>query len=411
MADPAQLKMIEERLRQLQARGELRMEDFPYWDTQPVPKFGEDPDLPEGPIEEDKTVEEISKEPIELMRGLKWVSVDLQNAAELDELYKLLNENYVEDDDCLFRFDYSKDFLTWALTTPGWKPQWHLGIRNAKSNQLLAFISAIPAHMRCKDVTKPMVEINFLCVHKLLRHKGIAPQLISEITRLVNLEGIFQAAYTAGVTIPRPISSCQYFHRSLNPQKLIAIGFSRLGKKDKMKDVVKKFKLPREPTIPGIRACEERDIPAAFTLVTEYLKKFAFAPVFSEEEFKHWVLPRDGVVNSYVVENPETNQITDFCSFYALPSTVQKHETYKKLNAVYSFYNVATSVTLKDLMYNALIFAKLLDYDVFNALHLMENEQFLEANLFGPGDGNLQYYLYNYRMQPVPSSEIGLVLL
>jgi len=32
---------------------------------------------------------------------------------QLKELYTLLSENYVEDDDCLFRFDYQADFLKW----------------------------------------------------------------------------------------------------------------------------------------------------------------------------------------------------------------------------------------------------------------------------------------------------------
>lgn len=36
-------------------------------------------------------------------------------------------------------------------------------------------------------------------------------------------------------------------------------------------------------------------------------------------------------------------------------------------------------------------------FDVFNALDLMENKQFLEQLKFGVGDGNLQYYLYNWR--------------
>jgi len=30
-----------------------------------------------------------------------------------------LAENYVEDDDSMFRFDYSIDFLRWALLPPG----------------------------------------------------------------------------------------------------------------------------------------------------------------------------------------------------------------------------------------------------------------------------------------------------
>ena len=42
------------------------------------------------------------------------------------------------------------------------------------------------------DKKKNLVEINFLCVHKKLRAKRLAPVLIREITRRVNLTGIFQ---------------------------------------------------------------------------------------------------------------------------------------------------------------------------------------------------------------------------
>ena len=35
-------------------------------------------------------------------------------------------------------------------------------------------------------------EINFLCIHKKLRAKRLAPVLIKEVTRRVNLRGIFQ---------------------------------------------------------------------------------------------------------------------------------------------------------------------------------------------------------------------------
>jgi hypothetical protein len=54
-----------------------------------------------------------------------------------------------------------------------------------------------------------MVEINFLCVHKKLRSKRLAPVLIKEITRRVNLNGIFQAVYTAGVILPSLVSKCR----------------------------------------------------------------------------------------------------------------------------------------------------------------------------------------------------------
>ena len=48
---------------------------------------------------------------------------------------------------------------------------------------------------------------------------------------------------------------------------------------------------------------------------------------------------------------------------------------------------------------------------VFNALDLMENARFLKDLKFGIGDGNLRYYLYNWRLNDVVEpSQIALVL-
>lgn len=40
-------------------------------------------------------------------------------------------------------------------------------------------------------------------------------------------------------------------------------------------------------------------------------------------------------------------------------------------------------------------------FDVFNALTLLDNPLFLESLKFGPGDGQLHFYLYNYRTAPI----------
>jgi glycylpeptide N-tetradecanoyltransferase len=66
--------------------------------------------------------------------------------------------------------------------------------------------------MTCPDLpiySLGSVEINFLCVHKKLRSKRLAPVLIKEVTRRVNLKGIFQAVYTAGAILPTPVASCR----------------------------------------------------------------------------------------------------------------------------------------------------------------------------------------------------------
>ena len=46
-------------------------------------------------------------------------------------------------------------------------------------------------------------------------------------------------------------------------------------------------------------------------------------------------------------------------------------------------------------------------FDVFNALDLMENKSFLEKLKFGIGDGNLQYYLYNWRCKTMEPHQVG----
>lgn len=56
---------------------------------------------------------------------------------------------------------------------------------------------------------------------------------------------------------------------------------------------------------------------------------------------------------------------------------------------------------LNALVKDALILAKHFKFDVFNALTLMDNALFLEEQKFGPGDGQLHYYLYNYKANPI----------
>jgi glycylpeptide N-tetradecanoyltransferase len=141
------------------------------------------------------------------------------------------------------------------------------------------------------------------------------------------------------------------------------------------------------------------------------LNKFKLAIVFSEEEFAHWLLPREGVVSSYVVVKEGSGEVTDFCSYYHLHSSVLGNPKHSTLFAGYSFYNVATTVDLTELMRDCLIMAKNEGLDVFNALNLMENDRFLHDLKFGMGDGNLQYYIYNWFCPTMDHGDVGIVLL
>ena len=99
----------------------------------------------------------------------------------------------------------------------------------------------------------------------------MAPVLIREITRRVHLTGLFQAVYTAGVVLPKPVVTCRYWHRSLNPKKLIEVKFSHLSRNMTMQRTLKFYKLLEQPKTPGFRKLTIKDVPKAHKLLTEVL--------------------------------------------------------------------------------------------------------------------------------------------
>lgn len=143
-----------------------------------------------------------------------------------------------------------------------------------------------------------------------------------------------------------------------------------------MQRTLKLYRLPDHTKTPGFRQMTVTDIPAVHKLLNEYLNRFDMCPVFSLADCKHWFLPQNGIVDSFIVQNGDNvtgksvkkilkafiqtkkNLFTDFVSFYTLPSTIMHHPLHKTLKAAYSFYNVSTATPLLDLMQDGLIAAK-----------------------------------------------------
>jgi glycylpeptide N-tetradecanoyltransferase len=89
------------------------MAGYKFWQTQPVPKLGEKGRIEkEGPIRE-TDLNLVRKEPYPMAEGYEWVTMDMLNDEELKEVFDLLYGHYVEDDEAMFRFNYSKSFLKW----------------------------------------------------------------------------------------------------------------------------------------------------------------------------------------------------------------------------------------------------------------------------------------------------------
>ncbi|KAJ9479104.1 Glycylpeptide N-tetradecanoyltransferase [Pseudozyma hubeiensis] len=457
--------------------------DHKFWKTQPVMKPNDAPVLKteeEGSIQPSVPPEEVRQEPYPLPSDFEWVMVDVDNQAELKEVYDLLSANYVEDDDATFRFDYSPEFLHWVLKHPGYHKTWHIGVRVVSTKKLVAFISGIPHELRVREKSYQSTEINFLCVHKKLRSKRLAPVLIKEVTRQCHLTGVFHAIYTVGSVLPTPVSCSRYYHRTINAKKLADIGFSAIPHNMSMEAHAKRFELPAKTNLPGLREMELRDVPQVGKLMRRYMRRFDMAPRFSDHEVEHILLSgrgQDGpstqagrkgqVTWTYVVENAE-GRITDMFAFYSLPSSILDNDKHKSLNAAYLFY-YATDVVFPDaptpesesastsspsserslalssgkpawrcnsltnltpselsdesrittwdsepastksllksrlnlLIQTLLIIARDFNFDVVNCVTVMDNPLFLQEQKFGPGDGFLRFYLFNWRTKPV----------
>lgn len=290
-----------------------------------------------------------------------------------------------------------------------------------RTKKLVAFISGVPIRLRVREKSFDASEINFLCVHKKLRSKRLAPVLIKEVTRQVHLTGTFQAIYTAGVVLPTPVSTCRYFHRSLNVQKLVEVRFTYQPRNMTMARMIRQHKVPASPRIAHLREMEEKDVAKVSELYARYMQRYDMVPTWNAEELRHQLLSGRGVGDvkagrrdkqvtwTYVVEDPATHKITDFFSFYSLPSTIIGSTKYPTLEAAYLYYYAADAAfdepdgethlakRLQDLIGDALIVADQAHFDVFNALTMMDNPLFLSEVKFLPGDGMLNFYLYNWR--------------
>lgn len=215
----------------------------------------------------------------------------------------------------------------------------------------------------------------------------------------------------------------RYFHRTLNVPKLVDVKFTHVPRNMTLARMIKNYKVSAELKLgsKGLREMEDRDVEAVHELYERYMARFDMVPHMSVEEVRHQFVSGRGVgdvdaqtkrreqqvVWAYVVEvrtlvlslqghyahkaqHPETHKITDFFSFYSLPSTIINNPKHKLLEAAYLFY-YASDVAfqegadergllkhrLQDLIQDAIIVADQAKFDVFNALTLMDNNSIL----------------------------------
>lgn len=377
-----------------------------FWNTQPVPAF-DDRVTDFGPILSDDAMKARRTEPYLLPEGFEWYTVDTTNDNDFEDVANFLNNYYLKDDDGNYITHYPAGMLKWALCPPNYQDDLCLVARVSTNKKIVGFISGILIDMKIGAKTIKMADIDFLCIHPKLRNKNLASILIKEITRRVVAKGHSQAFYAAARMLPKPVSSANFFHRTINLEKLVDTGFTRIEGFE-LNSAVKYFDYANEYDIDGFRKMEEEHCEQVFKLLNDYLALFTVAIQFDYDTFLHW-FHNNPYVSSYVVV--DNGIVKDFISFYKVQHKVLKSKNYDFINMAYVFYYVPTKNTLYKLGHNMLIAAKKEGIDVVTAMDIMHNREMIDNLKFSNGSGKLNFYLFNYKCPGLSSANIAKCIL
>lgn len=303
-------------------------------------------------------------EPEKLPDEFEWSS------QPIEVIYEFLKNHYVSEDD--FKLMYGLETLKWALEVPGHQ---NVAITHTPTQELVGFISVAPLNLKLNEKEVKGVQGNFLCVHTDYRSRRIAPYLISEAKRVSDNKNRKQAIVTIHNSVPGSIAKATYWHRIINIDKLIKSGFYETNRPKS-----KTFEIHGRSMF---RKVTPRDVSKVKQILKEYFVKFKISPAVNDQWIRHWLLPREDVIYSYI--NDETG---DFFSFYSIP--------YEKIDKSYTVKQAYLFYMTGDNFNDAFIMAKNEGFDVFNALDIAHNEQSLVQNKFIQGTGYVNYHIFNW---------------
>ena len=389
--------------------------DHKFWNNTPMMKpkevVKETNDYIEDP---DKISREVSHDKLPLLPQFEWSDIDVEDPKQLEELYILLRDNFGEDSDSLFRFHYSKEFLLWSLNTSKKRKELLIGVRVSTNKKLVAFIAGTPTTLTIYGKNTPLVEINYLCIHRKLRNKRLAPILIQEVTRRVYIIKMFTAIYTFGQDRMRCVSKAVYWHRFLDVEKCIDTKFFTPRTDITKEQYIRLYRIDAPSTssttsVVSINSnnkvveIDKNNINRAYNLYLKYITKLDLSVCFTLEEFTEHILPKKNIIYSYVTEDD-----TVFFSFFCVSSTVLtpncKHTEMRNAHLYYH------SDGIGPIMNTVLLVAKQEGFDVLTTLDIMDNSAFLKDNKFASSNVELKYYLYNWRCREVQKERLGVIL-
>ena len=312
-----------------------------------------------GPIESSTCVRQ---EPYSLAQGFEW---SILSSSNFDEIIQLCTDWDPE-------YPISRKFLKWLISSPLYKKGCLLGIRSSTSKKLILVGISTPYNIRIGGKLLSMLYCNFILDAKNQRNYLLNAGM-KETMRMLGHEEIFQATMiTNQCVIPKPVITHDIYVCDL-----------------------RSYSLPyTSPRTIGLRRMKPSDVTKAFTLTNQYSSQFEIGQVFqSEEEFSHWFLnPLRDDLTTYVVEEPNSGNITDMFSFVAFD--------FKSIKAANVTALVITKSSPKQLITDLLVCMKQQNV-TYVTLFQYGLKKHLFTDLLKVSGQQAHWLFYNYRYPEV----------
>ena len=382
--------------------------DYKFWKTQLVPQFHKKLPIELGPLKSEFKEEDIPKNCYELPENMEWKEIDILKEEECQKLFDFLYVNYCEDEDVEYKEQYNKEFIRWQFSPIKNNKYKNILLSIQINQKIIGFFSGLPMKLYIYGKEIIAYNISFLCIDKQYRKHNLAQILFKELFRRTYLENVYQNIFVSKRLIPKPFAESTYYYKILD----LEIVKEMIDKGEIPKDIdIKQFEIKDETRV-KFRPMEKKDVKCVTKLLYENQKKYKIHSIFSEDEVEHWFIPIKNVIYSFVKENEEGN-ITDFTSFYKIDATFLG----KKQNWCYLYFNIATSMTSKELLENAMILAKKEGMNDFVCNNIMDYEKICKelnfhSNIEDENSyGSLKYYFNNFVCPETEAKDISLILI
>ena len=269
-----------------------------------------------------------------------------------EEIFKLINNSYTEDEDSSTRITFSREYiLSYLKTVP---PNFSIGL--ALNGKLVGLITATICDLIIYQKKIKVPSIAFFCLQSKIRGAGLGLFLIEEMKIRLAKINMNYAIFSSNIHKDSSFLEVEEFSIPINHSKLLDVGFI-----DEIPCTCPKreFQIQVLCLSNQFHLLKEEDIPALVPKLNKSLESYTIKTFFTDATAKHSLIPKKNVVYSFVKKN-KTGVITDFLS---LNKTYLYHRDLDQVisvgNLTYYFHETLDLTTLI-----SIIIEKLPSYDI-----------------------------------------------